>query len=49
MKQTFTPAGARAVLATSKSVSGALGTIGSVVAGVQVLIIAGALIFHYRI
>jgi hypothetical protein len=46
MKQTFTPAGARAVLATSKSVSGALGTIGGVVAGVQVLIAAGVLAFH---
>ena len=46
LRQTFTPAGARAVVATSKSVSGALGTIGGVVAGVQVLIAAGALIFH---
>jgi hypothetical protein len=46
VKQTFTPAGARAVLATSKSVSGALGAIGGVVAGVQVLIAAGVLIFH---
>lgn len=46
MKQTFTPAGARAVLATSKSVSGALGTIGGVVAGVQVLTAAGVLVFH---
>ena len=40
LKQTFTPAGARAVVATSKSVSGALGTIGGVVSGVQVLIAA---------
>jgi hypothetical protein len=46
LKQTFTPAGARAVLATSRSVSGTLGAIGGVVAGVQVLIVAGALIFH---
>jgi hypothetical protein len=46
LKQTFTPAGARAVVATSKSVSGALGTIGGVVAGVQALIVAGVLIFH---
>lgn len=46
MKQTFTPAGGRAIIATSKSVSGALGTIGGVVAGVQVLIAAALLIFH---
>jgi len=46
VKQTFTPAGARAVLATSKSVSGALGAIGGVVAGVQVLIATGVLIFR---
>jgi hypothetical protein len=46
LKQTFTPAGGRAVLRTSKSVSGALSTTGGVVAGIQVLIAAGALIFH---
>ena len=46
LKQTFSPAGARAVVATSKSVSGALGTIGGVVSGVQVLIDAGVLIFR---
>jgi hypothetical protein len=46
LRQTFTPAGAHAMVATSKSVSGALGTIGGVVAGVQVLITAGVLIFH---
>jgi hypothetical protein len=46
LRQTFSPAGARAILATSKSVSGTLGTIGGVVAGVQVLIAAGLLIFH---
>lgn len=46
LRQTFTPAGARAVVATGKSVSGALGTIGGVVAGVQVLIAAGILVFH---
>jgi hypothetical protein len=45
-KQTFTPAGARAVVATTKSASGALATIGGVVAGVQVLIAAGILVFH---
>ena len=43
LKQTFTPAGGRAVLRTSKSVSGALSTIGGVVAGVQVLVVAGVL------
>jgi hypothetical protein len=42
----FSPAGGRAVLRTSKSVSGALSMIGGVVAGVQVLIAAGALAFH---
>lgn len=46
MKQTFTPAGGRAILATCKSASGALGTIGGVVAGVQVLVAAALLIFH---
>ena len=46
LRETFTPTGARAVIATSKSVSGALGTIGGVVAGVQVLIAAGLLVFH---
>jgi hypothetical protein len=46
LKQTFTPAGGRALLRTSKSVSGGLSVIGSVVAGVQVLIAAGVLIFH---
>jgi hypothetical protein len=33
-------------MATGKSVSGGLAMIGGVVAGVQVLIAAGALIFH---
>jgi hypothetical protein len=46
LRQTFTPAGGRAVLRTSKTVSGALGTIGGVVAGVQALTVAGVLIFH---
>lgn len=45
-RQTFTPAGGRALVATSKSVSGALCTVGGVVSGVQVLITAGVLIFH---
>lgn len=43
LRQTFSPAGAHAMLATSKSVSG---MIGGTVAGVQVLIAAGVLIFH---
>jgi hypothetical protein len=46
LKQTFTAAGGRAVFRTSKSVSGALSTVGGVVAGVQVLIVAGTLVFH---
>jgi hypothetical protein len=46
VKQTFTPAGGRTLLRTSRSVSGGLSTIGGVVAGVQVLIAAGVLIFH---
>jgi hypothetical protein len=45
-KQTFTPTGVRAVVATSKSVSGGLSTVGGVVAGVQVLIAAVAIAFH---
>jgi len=44
VKQTFTPAGGRALVRTSKSVSGGLSAIGGVVAGV--LIAAGVLIFH---
>lgn len=45
-RQTFTPAGARAIMATTKSVTGSLATIGGVVAGVQVLIAAVALILR---
>lgn len=45
-KQTFTPAGARAVVATGKSVSGGLAMFGSVVAGVQALVAVGFLILH---
>jgi hypothetical protein len=45
-KQTFTPAGGRAILATGKSVSGALALIGGVVAGVQVLLVAATMTFH---
>lgn len=46
LKQTFTPAGGRAVLAAAKSASGLLALIGGVVAGVQVLIAAGGLALH---
>lgn len=46
LKQTFTPAGGRAVFRTSKSVSGALSMIGGVVAGVNVLITTGTLALH---
>ena len=44
--ETFTPAGGRALLASGKSVGGALAMIGGVVAGVQVLIAAGVIVFH---
>jgi hypothetical protein len=40
LKQTFTPAGARAVLSTCKSVSGGVAGFGAVVAGVQIVITA---------
>jgi hypothetical protein len=46
LKQTFTPAGGRAVLAAAKSASGLLALVGGVVAGVQVLIAAGGLVLH---
>jgi len=46
MRQTFTPAGGRALVATCKSLGGALAMIGGVVAGVQVLITGGAMLFH---
>jgi hypothetical protein len=46
LRQTFTPAGGRAIVASCKSVSGVLAMIGGVVAGVQVLIAAGLLVFH---
>lgn len=46
VRQTFTPAGGRAILRSSKSVSGALSTLGGVVAGVQVLIALGVLAFR---
>lgn len=45
-RQTFTPAGARAIMATTKSVSGSLATVASVVAAAQLLIAAGALVFR---
>ncbi len=46
VQQTFTPTGGRAIIESSKSVGGALSTIGGVVSGVQVLIAAGVLIFR---
>jgi hypothetical protein len=46
LKQTFTPAGGRALVATSKSTSGAITTIGGVVSSLQVIIAAGVLIFR---
>jgi len=45
-KQTFSPAGVQAVLATGKSVSGALAMVGGVVAGVQVLVAAAVIVLH---
>lgn len=44
LQQTFTPAGGRAILKTSKSAAGALGLFSGAVAGVQLLIAAGTLI-----
>jgi hypothetical protein len=46
LQQTFTPAGGRAVLAAGKSASGFLALVGGVVAGAEVLIAAGGVIFH---
>lgn len=46
VRQAFTPAGGRAVLAAGKSAGGFLALLGGVVAGVQVLIAAGGLAFH---
>jgi hypothetical protein len=46
LKETFTPAGAKAVVATSKSVSGGLASIGGVVAGVQVVVAATELLLR---
>jgi hypothetical protein len=45
-RETFSPAGGRALLASGKSVGGALAMVGGVVAGVQVLIAAGVIVFH---
>ena len=44
-QQTFTPAGMRAV-SLRRSIGGALALVGGVVAGVQVVIAAGAFAFH---
>ncbi len=46
LKQTFTPAGGRALLTVGKSVGGFLAPLGGVVAGVQVLIAAGGMTLH---
>ena len=46
LKQTFTPAGGRAMLKSGKSASGFLVLVGGLFAGVQALIAAGGLIFH---
>jgi hypothetical protein len=46
VRQTFTPAGGRAVLRAGKSAGGLLALVGGIVAGVQVLIAAGGLAFH---
>jgi len=45
-KQTFTPAGGRALLASCRGIAGALALVGGVVAGVQALIAGGAMIVH---
>jgi hypothetical protein len=46
LKKTFTPAGARSIFQTSKTIGGALGTFSGAVAGVQILVAAGVLVFH---
>jgi hypothetical protein len=46
VKQTFTPAGGRAMLAVGKSGAGFLALVGGVVAGVQVLIVATGIVLH---
>jgi hypothetical protein len=46
VRQTFSPSGGRALLETSKSVSGALSTIGGAVSAVQMLVAAAFLIFR---
>jgi hypothetical protein len=45
-KQTFTPAGGQAILATGKSVSGVLALIGGAIAAIQMLIAAAVVILH---
>jgi hypothetical protein len=47
LKQTFTPTGGRAILYTSKSVSGALSTFSGAIAGIQMLTVGGILIFQH--
>ena len=46
LRQTFTPAGGRAVLAAGKSASGFLCLVGGVAGGVTSLIAAGGLLLH---
>jgi hypothetical protein len=46
LRQTFTPAGGKAMLAAGKSASGLLSLLGGVVAGIEVLIAAGAIFLH---
>lgn len=47
LKQTFTPAGGRAILETSKSTGGALSTFSGAVAGIQMLTAGGILLFQH--
>lgn len=46
LKQTFTPAGGRAIIDGCKSIGGALTALGGVVAGISVLISGGRLLLH---
>lgn len=46
LKQTFTPAGGRAILACGKSAGGFIALVGGVWAGIQTLIAAGVLVLH---
>jgi hypothetical protein len=46
VRQTFTPAGGRAVLRTGKSSAGFLALLGGAVAGAQLLIAAAGIVLH---